>query len=206
MKSSLERYADIGGQTFGAWTVIQVVHSSGGGSTPKKWLCRCACGKEREVRGYVLKAGKSLSCGCINKGHTHGMANTRIYKIWEAMHRRCKSPKSNCYERYGGRGITVCPEWDKFENFYADMGEVPEGKQLDRIDNNKGYSATNCRWVTPSENGQNKRNNRNYTLNGQTFCLAEWSRRVGIDRGTLAARLKNNWPIDKALTSPISSF
>lgn len=83
-----------------------------------------------------------------------------LYGVWENMLTRCTNPNNHGYKNYGGRGIKVCDRWKKFTNFYADMNETyVEGLQLDRIDNNnKGYSSTNCRWVTRSQNSKNRRN------------------------------------------------
>jgi len=82
----------------------------------------------------------------------HGMSRAPIYRVWAAMITRCSDPKYKKYKYYGGRGITVCDRWLRFENFYEDMGERPSGLQIDRIDNDKGYSPDNCRWVTAKEN------------------------------------------------------
>jgi len=96
------------------------------------------------------------------------------------MHSRCKNPKDNNYPNYGAKGITVCKRWDKFENFYADMGELPFYEaQLDRIDNTKGYSPENCRWVTAKENCRNKSNNKKYISGDEKLVQAALIEKIG---------------------------
>lgn len=91
---------------------------------------------------------------------THKMSYSKVYRTWVAMLSRCRNPNDNNYIHYGGRGITVCEKWNKFENFFSDMGDLPFYEaQLDRINNESGYSPENCRWVTASQNCRNKRNN-----------------------------------------------
>jgi hypothetical protein len=76
------------------------------------------------------------------------------------MWQRCTNPNHKGYKNYGGRGITVCERWDSFKNFYADMGEAPEGRSLDRINNDGNYEPSNCRWATRKEQAQNSRNTK----------------------------------------------
>lgn len=93
----------------------------------------------------------------LTHGHTISRAPSRTYVTWSHMIQRCTNPKRPAYARYGGRGITVCDRWLKFENFLADMGERPDGKTLDRFPNNKGnYEPGNCRWATVTEQNQNR--------------------------------------------------
>lgn len=112
------------------------------------------------------------------------------YITWSGMLSRCFSPKNKDYPRYGGRGIDVCSRWrHSFENFCGDMGHRPDGKTLDRIDVNGDYSADNCRWATPKEQGRNRRNNVVYTINGKTQNLSAWAEETGIKRSTIQARI-----------------
>lgn len=96
---------------------------------------------------------------------THGMSATKIYKAWQTMLERCRSPNNWKYKDYGGRGITVCEQWYSFVNFYNDMGDRPEGTTIDRIDNDLGYYKENCKWSTPTEQALNRRKRNGYMRN-----------------------------------------
>jgi hypothetical protein len=131
-----------------------------------KWLCLCECGVEKFVGSQNLRNGSTQSCGCrrkiLNKESktTHGYTKTRTYRSWSQMKNRCMNPNYINYSSYGGRGIRVCDQWDKFENFLKDMGERPPGTSLDRINVNGSYESKNCRWATIKEQAQNKRKTR----------------------------------------------
>lgn len=112
-----------------------------------------------------LRSGHTRSCGCLAsevraaRWRTHGKTDTRVYRAWASMLRRCQNPNTVAYKWYGARGIKTCERWQKFENFLADMGEPPVGMELDRIDNDGNYEPENCRWVTHQKNCMNRRNN-----------------------------------------------
>lgn len=129
------------------------------------WLFKCDCGKEKILRVGCIKRGHTKSCGCLSdKEKTkHGMYGTRIYTSWGKMKDRCLNKNNHAYKNYGGRGIKICPEWlNSFENFYRDMGERPEGKSIDRIDNNGNYEPSNTKWSTPKEQMNNTRKQKKY--------------------------------------------
>ena len=121
---------------------------------------QCECGKIKNIKTHNVESGLTWHCGCIKKKGsrtTHGQSRTKTYRNWAAMKQRCLDKNSHAYSDYGGRGITLCQEWEKFENFLIDMGEKPEGLEIDRIDNEKGYYKENCRWTSKGENLANRR-------------------------------------------------
>jgi hypothetical protein len=114
---------------------------------------------------------------------------------------RCTKPDFPKYEFYGGRGVAVHPSWLSFNSFYADMGDRPVGKTLDRIDSLGNYEPGNCRWADRETQANNTRSCRRLTFDGQTLTLAQWSRKVGIRWTTLSGRLGTGWPVELALTA-----
>lgn len=167
-QASTDRRIDLTGCTFGKWTVLRYARQK-----PTRWLCRCACGVEHEVRGAHLRNGHTHSCKACHPGnYRHGATakrkQTRAYRIWAGMIDRCKRHKS-----YVGRGITVCKRWHLFENFLADMGDPPDGLTLERIRNNGGYKPSNCKWATSLEQARNQRRTWFVNINGVEYTLAE---------------------------------
>jgi hypothetical protein len=116
------------------------------------------------------------------------------------MRHRCMREKHPQYKAYGGRGITVCKRWMKFENFFEDMGNAPTGLSLDRIDNNSGYSKDNCRWATKIEQNNNTRGNKRILFNGENLTLSQWSYKMKIPSQTISDRLAKGWSPEKCLS------
>ena len=155
---------NMAGQRHGRLLVIQRDPAVAGRAW---WLCVCDCGNFAVRRGSSIRRGDVQSCGCLvyeqiaktgRRARTHGLSKTPIYRAWGAMIRRCYRSSEPCYDRYGGRGITVCDEWRvSFEAFHRDMGDRSDGMQLDRIDNDGPYAPWNCRWATPKQNMSNRR-------------------------------------------------
>ena len=166
----MSKVIDMTGRTFGMWTVIRVSDEESL-SGKKYWICRCKCGTERSVEGKSLRNGSSKCCGCTRKenlaaassraNRTHGMRNTRLYRIWRGMKSRIHCAKTNSFERYGGRGISVCNEWENsFSTFakWALSHGYDDSLTLDRINSDGNYEPNNCRWATWSEQAKNKIN------------------------------------------------
>lgn len=204
MRKKGNRFIDLTGKKFGRLTVVELASKNKRGVY--YWLCRCECKNTKVIRGGHLREGIIKSCGCLRKEltkqrqTTHGMLNTSEYKIWLGMKTRCSNKNTIGYKDYGSRGITVCERWLKFENFFEDMGERPQNKTLDRINNNSEYSKMNCRWATWKENNRNRRDNKMITYKGKTFCIAEWAERLNIKYYLLWNRLNKGWNIEKAFT------
>ena len=200
----MSRFINLIGKRFGRLVVTKFL---GRKNFHTYWVAKCDCGNFSSVSSCNLRGKHSKSCGCLNKQKTrarsliHGKSKTRTYITWAEMRNRCENPGNVSYKYYGAKGIGVCKRWDKFENFYNDMGEKPVGKWIDRIDNRKGYSSDNCRWATPTEQQNNRTSNRHLTFDGKTKTMAEWGRELGMTRQTISSRLnRSKWPVEKALT------
>lgn len=143
----------------------------------------------------------------MTMNYKHGKNGTRLYRIWANMKNRCKNPKSNRAHVYLNRGITVCDEWkDDFQVFYdwSMSHGYSDDLTIDRIDNDKGYSPDNCRWVTHSEQMRNTSQNHMITFAGKTQTIGDWAMELGINHQTLCARVNDyGWTVERALTTPV---
>jgi hypothetical protein len=184
-------FKEYSGQRFGKLVAIKYITER---NKQHIWLWQCDCGNAKELPLYPVKFGNTKSCGCLrnysgdnNPNHKHGNCYSKEYSIWSAMKRRCKNPGNKAYKYYGGRGITVCERWlNSFDNFYADLGPIPSEKHsLDRIDVNKNYEPSNCRWATQSEQVRNSRV-REKSVSGQkgvTFdkAVSKWASGISVN-------------------------
>ena len=198
---------DLTGKRFGRWTVLELAEIKRYGKNYHYyWRCRCDCGAERLVDKTSLTAGKSRSCGCLNREKpssraTHGMSSTSVYHAWHTMKQRCFDPNCKAYPLYGGRGITVCDEWrDDFQAFFDHVSKLAHfgegGYTLDRIDNGGNYEPGNVRWATRSEQCRNRRSNIVVEYQGQQMTLTEAAELSGIKAGTLLYRVRTGNPIE----------
>jgi hypothetical protein len=193
-----KHFIDLAGQRFGRLLVIEYK-----GTSPTRhdlWLCMCDCRKESIVTSSNLRSGTTSSCGCYHLERqrtiprTHGQSNpkTRAYRSWASMKARCQNPKVQKYPLYGGRGITICAPWIAFENFYADMGECPEGMTLERKDSNGNYEPGNVRWASVLEQSRNRRSSKYVIHNGQRLALKDYATIMGIKYTTAYKQLRDN--------------
>lgn len=148
-----------------------------------------------------LKEARKLALIAVTT-HGHSRIGSRAYRSWMKMRRRCNDPKDGRWKDYGGRGISVCKEWNEdFVIFLADMGYPPKGTTLDRYPNKDGnYEPGNCRWATPKQQQNNMRSNRLLFYKGQIHSVSEWAEIVGINKSTINKRItRSGWSISRAL-------
>lgn len=193
---------------YGRLTVVEFIGVSK--DRHKLWKCKCDCGNYTVVPTNSLTAGNTKSCGCLVREQkttlTHGMRNTRLYRIWSSMKARCKYETHIEALNYHDRGITVCEEWNKnFESFaeWAKESGYNDRLTIDRIDVNGNYEPSNCRWVTQKEQCNNKRNNNIIIIDGVRHTVSEWSNIADVSRNTICNRIKRGVePYDAVFLKP----
>lgn len=204
---------DLSGQKFGR---LLVVKDTGKRKRRQKiWMCVCDCGNKKEVATSYLINGDVKSCGCYRKEceinnlskfwgqpKTHGLSKTRIYRIWADMKERCFNPRKRCYKFYGGRGITVCSEWqENFMDFYnwAMLNGYQDNLTIDRVNVNGNYEPSNCRWATAREQANNKQLTKRVTILGETKTFYEFEKQYGIPAQLMHSRYKKGFRDEKVI-------
>ena len=202
---------DLTGKRFGRLTVLEKSCLDVGDKGKTYYICRCDCGNMTINYSSDLTCNKTLSCGCYSRENTkqrklkHGQAETRLYEIWQNMKKRCSNTRSTLYKNYGGRGITVCEEWQEFEPFrdWAMANGYSDDLSIDRIDVNGNYCPENCRWATRKEQANNTRKNHYLTYNGRTMTMRQWADELGVSYNLIRDRInKLGWSVEDALTTP----
>lgn len=199
---------DITGIRFGNITAIcREIPTSYNNRKLPTWRFRCDCGKVFKAVKQNVCSGHTTSCGCFGKERstaahtTHGQSKTKTFSVWSNLRERCNNKKGRSYIRYGGRGIKVCKEWDKYTNFLKDMGEQPKGMLLDRIDNSLGYCKSNCRWTDTKTQMRNRDITKRVKYKGKLKTLGEWSEYLEMPYYLLYARIFNyKWSVERAFT------
>ena len=190
---------DLTDKIFGRLKVLKYSHTKNGKAY---WLCKCECGNLKTIVSYSLLSGNTISCGCYRKensktmntihGFSRRIGSHHLKNIHKGMLDRCNNPKSSMYKYYGEKGIKVCKAWQSLKNFgeWALSNGFDENKQIDRIDNSKGYYPENCRFVDKIINANNKTNTKYVTINNETLPLCIAARKYGVKPWTIRNRLK----------------
>ncbi len=188
------------------------IHYTPKGKKIPYWLCKCDCGNTIIVSSKDVVGGHTKSCGCFQKEQAskaqkvHGESNTRLYYIWENMRKRCYNKRSTKYKDYGARGIIVCDEWkDDYQAFsiWAKENGYKDSLTIDRIDVNGNYEPSNCRWATPEQQADNKRNNHKIEINGEIFTPKQLSEMYSIPIKTIYQRIYRG-DTDERIVRPLA--
>ena len=197
------------GDKFGKLTVIENAGSVDGSIV---WKCLCDCGKEHNVTTRALNSGQIKSCGCLKHEvgipkRKYNKRDRKLYFRWSNIRGRCYNPNDPAYKNYGGRGIKMCTEWENdffaFRDWAIENG-YDESLSIDRIDNDKGYSPENCRWVNAKKQSNNRRSNRVIEINGIKKSMSEWCDEYNINYSTVQNRIyRYGWNDVDAIITPI---
>lgn len=187
--------SDLIGKRFGRLLVLE--YRGRAKDRKHMWLCRCDCGNEKVYLENNFKRSKhTQSCGCfgrektIKRNTTHNLHGDPLYRTWANMRQRCMNSNHRDFNRYGGRGISICEEWDSAENFikWGHSNGWKDGLTLDRSDNDGNYCPDNCKFVTMKIQDRNKSNNVRIEYNGESKILWDWAKELSMCYGTLRLR------------------
>lgn len=202
---------DLIGKTFNRLTVIQYQNIN----NKSYWNCICSCGNHKLIYHTKLITGHTRSCGCLKSdslkqiASTHGLSRHPLYSVYTDIKTRCYNENDKQFKDYGGRGIKVCDEWlndfATFHDWCLSNGYAKE-LQIDRKNNDGNYEPDNCRFVTRSENCNNKRNNKVLYFNNKSLTIAQWAKELKLDRRIIEHRIKRGWSVENTLTRPPKSY
>lgn len=190
---------DLTERKFDYLTVIKRSDNRGGGKKPAvMWECSCRCGKTVIATGYALTTGHTKSCGCrkVKHGFSH---KERLYETWKNMRRRCNDPTNKRYAQYGGRGITICPEWGEYINFrtWALEYGYSDDLTIDRKNVDGNYCPENCRWADAKTQANNVSRNHIIEFNGISMTMSQLADRLNLTYSALQHRIERGWSIDR---------
>lgn len=188
---------DLAGKQFEALKVLVRSTDRGNGQRPVvKWECQCECGKRVVVKSDSLLSGHTKSCGC--RKVKHGFSNKeRLYETWKNMLRRCLDPKNKRWDQYGGRGITICREWNAYLTFrsWALANGYRDDLSIDRIDVDGNYCPENCRWSDAKTQANNTSRNHYFDYCGERLTMSQLAERLDVTYSTLQHRVERGQPI-----------
>ena len=193
-------FIDRTGQRFGRWAVIERTQQK----KNVRWVCRCDCGTVRDIASSDLQSGGTNSCGCIRlegAGETLQQIHRREFNSWSGIKQRCYYHRHIEFNRYGGRGIVMCAQWENsFAAFLADMGPRPSGYSIERKDNDGPYNKNNCKWASRSEQMNNTSKNIFVEHNGQRMTLKQLATHLGVNYFRLHAYYRRRgFSLDEAI-------
>ena len=208
------------GDKLGVWTVVGIEKRRVGSKKDLRsyLIWECQCGKRVQCTNCASKSRLNpLGCascsqkvlakrGADSACYINGISKESLGPVWRDMHYRCERPSCKAYPNYGGRGISVCPEWSDFLVFkeWAMQNGYSKGLHLDRIDNDGNYTPENCRFVTAKINENNRRNNRYITFNGKTQTASQWNEEMGFPKHLIHRRLRAGWSEEDAIITPVA--
>lgn len=206
---------DLTGQKFGKLTVIERGPSREvSGCQRTQWLCECECGNRKYIVSNQLLSGRIKSCGCSNYDHlktVDGLSTSKLYNIYMRIVASIENEKDKKYPSVGAKGIRMCEEWRKdflkfhdwaVNNGYSDDLSVKDCT-LVRIDKDKDFEPSNCKWSTMKEQQRSRTNNKLITYKGEVKSLAEWGEYLGMRSDTLGYRLRKGWTVEEAFETPL---
>ena len=198
------------GKVFGRLTILKEISAEKGS---RVFECLCSCGNTCNKTIKALIKNSISSCGCYQRefnnsprvnmrSENHHFLNTRLYRIWAGMKKRCYNQNCRAFKWYGAKGISVCEEWtNSFLCFrdWALKNGYNDQLTIDRIDSDKNYSEDNCRWVDMRTQNANKKNNRIVFFQGKNMCVSEVSRISNTPYTTIISRLNKGLSLKKAV-------